>query len=102
MKAGGLFSMAGLWEHWQAPDGSELETCTILTTGANELMAPIHDRMPVILPPVDARKWIYPESKPDELKALLKPLPANEMDAVRVGRWVNDPKYDDRKCLEPE
>lgn len=92
--------MAGLWEHWQAPDGSELDTCTILTTEPNELMAPIHDRMPVILLSEAAKKWIDPGSKPDELQALLAPLPAEQMQAVQVSRMVNDPKRDDRKCQE--
>jgi len=54
----------------------------------------------LILPPSEARKWIDPKSTPDDLKALLGPLPAKEMEAVQVGRWVNDPKHEDRKCME--
>ncbi len=100
MKAGGLFSMAGLWEHWKAPDGGELQTCTILTTGANELMEPIHDRMPVILPSEAAKKWIDAESKPDELKSMLEPLSAEQMLAVMVSRVVNDPRRDEPGCIE--
>ncbi|MCW5829971.1 MAG: SOS response-associated peptidase [Deltaproteobacteria bacterium] len=101
MKAGGLFSMAGLWEHWQAPDGSELETCTILTTEPNDLMAPIHNRMPVILPPSEARKWIDPKTKADDLKPILVPLSADMMQALPVSRIVNDPKNDKPECVEP-
>jgi putative SOS response-associated peptidase YedK len=74
------FAFAGLWEHWQSPDGSEIETCTILTTTANELLEPIHDRMPVILPAENYTIWLDPDlqtAKP--LQPLLRPYPAVEM-----------------------
>ena len=54
----GLFAFAGLFEWWSSPDGSELPTCTVLTTTPNELMAPLHDRMPVILEPEDYDRWL--------------------------------------------
>src|SRR5437667_6400831 len=53
-----VFAFAGLWEHWTAPDGQPLETCTIITTDANELMQPVHNRMPVILDPSDYEHWL--------------------------------------------
>jgi len=84
----------------EGPNGGELETCTILTTEPNDLMAPIHDRMPVILPPTEAKRWIDTESKPDDLKPLFGPLPAEKMQAVPVSRMVNNPKHDNEKCLE--
>jgi len=67
----GPFAFAGLWERWTAPDGEVTESCTLLTTDANEIMEPIHDRMLVILKPEDYDLWLDPEMKDPEL---LKPL----------------------------
>ena len=79
------FAFAGLWESWRGADGSELQSCTLVTTGANELVAPAHDRMPVILPPERYDLWLDPafEGVP-QLRSLLVPYPASEMAAEPV------------------
>jgi putative SOS response-associated peptidase YedK len=98
---GGLFSFAGLWEHWHDPEGEEVESCTILTTTANELMQLIHDRMPVILDPSSEEQWLDPQSRPDSLGALLVPFTADQMEAFPVSPWVSNPKHEGPRCIEP-
>ncbi len=97
------FAFAGLWERW-SPGGSNdavLETCTLITTDANEVTRPIHDRMPVILSPTEYVLWLNPEFRdPRALLPLLKPYEAGEMIAVPVTPYVNNPKHDDPACLK--
>ena len=106
-KAGGIFAFAGLWERWTVPQGlpltgnlSELgpgdvlETCTILTTAANTALAPIHPRMPVILPPETFAPWLAGEAVP------LAPYPADAMTAHPVSTHVNKPANDDERCVD--
>ena len=96
------FAFAGLWEAWEAPDHSTLETCTILTTAANELVRPIHDRMPVILPASSYSAWLDPAIEdPRQLMPLLVPYASDEMEAQPVGNFVNSPSHDSPHCLEP-
>jgi putative SOS response-associated peptidase YedK len=97
----GLFSLAGLWEVWHAPDGSVLESCTILTTSPNELMEPIHNRMPLILETADYGTWLDPETETDELRHLLRPYPAELMEAYAVSTAVNKPGNDSPACILP-
>ena len=86
-----LFAFAGLWESWSAPDGSVVESCTILTTSPNELVATIHDRMPVILRPADFSVWLDPRfDDVSALSSLLVPYPADEMQAEPVSRDINN------------
>jgi putative SOS response-associated peptidase YedK len=92
------FAIAGLCETW-AHDGKELETGVVLTTTPNPLVEPINGRMPVILAPRDWDSWLDPGNA--EIQGLLKVYPADLMDAYRVGRWVNNPKYDTDRCIEP-
>jgi putative SOS response-associated peptidase YedK len=106
MADGNPFAFAGLWEHWHGLDGSELETCTVLTTEANELMAPIHDRMPVILEPQDYADWLGTgeDSAPAEvaqLQHLMRPYPADQMKAYPVSNYVNDPRHEGAECIRP-
>ena len=96
-----LFAFAGLWEIWQGADGSHLETCTILTTTPNELMAPIHNRMPVILEPADFDMWLAPGDHPDQALHLLRPYPAAKMAAYPVSTLVNSPANDTPECIAP-
>jgi putative SOS response-associated peptidase YedK len=85
LKSGDIFAFAGLWETWRSPDGSVIPSCTLITTQPNELMADIHDRMPVILRPEDYQRWLDPlERDTGELVELLKPYPAAEMQARPV------------------
>jgi putative SOS response-associated peptidase YedK len=95
------FAFAGLWEKWQAPEDQILESCTILTTDANDLTQSIHDRMPVILQPKDYDLWLDPEVKgPDLLKPLLQPYPSKEMTVMPVNPKVNKATYDAPDCVE--
>jgi putative SOS response-associated peptidase YedK len=96
------FAFAGLWEHWQKDGGPVLETCTTLTTVANELMKPIHDRMPVILPKDDWARWLEPKTTKTDAEQLLRPYEGKGLVAVPVSTWVNKPQHDDPKCLEPD
>lgn len=96
------FAFAGLWEQWQSPEGEAVETCTILTTEANELLEPVHDRMPVILPPDDYDTWLDPALQTaNQLQSLLRPYPSDQMLAYPVGRAVNRTSFDDPDCIQP-
>jgi putative SOS response-associated peptidase YedK len=102
MKDGQPFAFAGLWERWKSPAGEKLDSFTIIVTDANAAIAPIHDRMPVILDEAGADLWL--EAKPerrDEIVALMKPLPADAVALRRVSTRVNDPDNDDPACLQP-
>jgi putative SOS response-associated peptidase YedK len=95
------FAFAGLWERWQAPEEEVIESCTILTTDANDLTQPIHDRMPVILHPKDYGLWLDPEVKgPALLKPVLQPYPSEEMIVQPVSLKVNRATYDAPDCIE--
>lgn len=89
-----VFAVAGLHEWWPGKEGAEpIETFTIVTTEANEIMAGLHDRMPVILPESAHAEWVDPRNeKADELKRLLTPYPPDEMRAYPVSTRVNTPK----------
>ena len=98
-----LFAFAGLWENWrELREGAEwVRTCSIIVGPANDLIAPIHDRMPVILDRSTWPKWLGEEpAEPDELKALLKPYPVERMRAYRVSRRVGSVKNDDASLLD--
>lgn len=101
LKSKELLAFAGLWEHWQAPDGTPLETATIITTDANALVRPVHDRMPVILQPADYAAWLGAQTKAEDLKALLKPLPEDLMERYRVSRSMSNARNEGRECLDP-
>lgn len=97
-----LFIFAGLWESWKPEDAAQpLETFAILTTAANQFMAPIHDRMPVILRPQDARLWLDAASTVHQLSELLKPFPSELMRQHPVASLVNSPKNDSPACIAP-
>ena len=100
MRDGSPFAFAGLWERWDS-DGEELLTCAIITTSANEVVGEVHDRMPVILPEEDHDLWLDPDfDQKDALTTLLKPYPAEAMEAYAVSRFVNRPGNDDERCIE--
>jgi len=101
MKTGTVFGFAGLWEFWHTPKGGILESCTIITTTANELVGKIHDRMPVILPAAEYENWLYDATPKQLLQQLLVPYPAAEMEIYRISDAVNSPKNDIPACLEP-
>ena len=94
--------LAGLWENWRAPDGEPLESFCLLTTSANSLMAPIHERMPVILPPSEYSVWLSKNlHDPLQLIRLYEPFPADSLVAVKVSPLVNSPLHDSAECILP-
>ncbi|MEC0205183.1 SOS response-associated peptidase [Paenibacillus lautus] len=109
LRNGEIFSMAGLYDTWITPSGDKLSTCTVITTAPNRLMEPIHNRMPVILRPANEALWLERQtsSHPHEsstsilesLKELLRPYPAEEMQAVPVSTTVNSVKNDTEDCV---
>jgi putative SOS response-associated peptidase YedK len=95
------FAIAGLWEVWHRPDGTPLESCTLITTEPNLVVALLHDRMPVILPQRSYRDWLEPANEdPERLRRLLLPHDPDEMEAFPVSLRVNNPSHDDPMCLQ--
>ncbi len=104
------FAFAGLWEYWSGADnpsdpsgkGTIIESCTLLTTEPNDLLRPLHNRMPVILHPRDYDLWLDPRVQDTEqLQSLLRAYPPEEMEAFPVSHLVNRPGNDDPRCIEP-
>ena len=101
LKSGKPFGFAGLWER-NEKIGEPIVSCTVITTSPNELMAPIHDRMPVIIPPEQYGFWLDPEVQDEtQLVRLLQPFSADEMTAYPVSTLVGSPKNDLPACIEP-
>ncbi len=103
MVSGEPFAFAGLWEVWRPEEGADPTfSCTILTTEPNELIAPIHNRMPVIMPRRAYDLWLEPsELDAPTLQGLLKPYPAEALEAYPVSKMVNSPRNDDPQCIAP-
>jgi putative SOS response-associated peptidase YedK len=98
-----LFGLAGLYERWLGEGGEVVDSCTILTTEANDLMRAFHDRMPVVLARDDYSRWLDRETEDvARLSPLLVPCPNDWLTPVPVSRRINDPKNDDAACLVPE
>ena len=97
MNDGHPFGFAGLWEIWH----DELRTCAILTTSPNAVAAEVHDRMPVILPRENYDAWLDPEAEREELVSLLVPYEGDDLEAYPVSRFVNSPRNNDERCIEP-
>jgi putative SOS response-associated peptidase YedK len=96
------FAFAGLWDQWNSPDDRVIESYTIITSEPNDLIRPIHDRMPVILHAKDHERWLDPAyADTDVLARLFVPFPASEMKTHPVSTKVNNPKFDDPSCGEP-
>jgi putative SOS response-associated peptidase YedK len=101
LKSQEIFSLAGLYDTWTSPDGSKISTCTVITTKSNEMMAEIHDRMPVILRPQEESIWLDREiSQTDVLLPLLRPYATDEMYAYPVSDRVGNVRNDDEACVE--
>jgi putative SOS response-associated peptidase YedK len=97
-----LFAFAGLWEKWRTPEGQSLESCSILTTQANELLGAVHDRMPVILHPETYDLWLDGDVRKQGLRQeLLRPFPAAEMTAYPVSASVNSPRHQGEGLVLP-
>jgi putative SOS response-associated peptidase YedK len=96
------FAFAGLWESWRAPGGEALESCAVITSEPNELMRPIHHRMPVMLGPEQFMPWLDPGvTEPDELTPLLRIPPAEQMHALAVRRFVSNVRHEGPECIVP-
>ncbi|MEM7333508.1 MAG: SOS response-associated peptidase [Chloroflexota bacterium] len=93
-------AFAGLWEFWTSPDGDAIQSCTILTTEPNEMMAQIHNRMPVILEPEDFQAWLDPGPDPTDAFHLFRSYPAHKMAAYPVSTVVNNPRNDHPACID--
>ncbi len=94
------FAFAGLWEFWRSPEGAEVRSCTIITTNANEVVRPVHERMPVMLSGANLWNWVSP-AETDELLGLLKPYPAEALVGFPVSTLVNKPELDSAELLQP-
>jgi len=96
------FGLAGLCNAWTSSEGEVICTCTIITTGSNELLAQVHDRMPVIIPKEKEDLWLDPDMHDqDVLRGLLRPYPAAEMEMYPVAPNVNSPKFNTPEVLKP-
>lgn len=100
MKDQAPFAFAGIWDRWKT-EGTSITSCAIITTTANELLAQIHHRMPVIVPPELHDLWLNNDPRFGDVKDILVPYPASEMISHKVGRDVNDTKIDDAHLIEP-
>ena len=99
MRSGRPFGFAGIWSFDRAAVGTRFATCAIVTCAPNELMAPIHNRMPVILPAGPRDRWLDRNADTAALRDLLVPLPSAEMDAYPVSTFVNSPHNDGPECI---
>ncbi len=95
------FAFAGLWDVWYSPEGDPLKTAVILTTRPNEIVKPVHERMPVILKPEDFQTWLDPqEGSPEKFQSLLEPYPGGQMQSYPVSPYVNSPKNNSPQCIQ--
>ncbi|HEV3204739.1 MAG TPA: SOS response-associated peptidase [Gemmataceae bacterium] len=102
MKNAKPFAFAGLWESWKKDEEQTIETFTLLTTSANGVVKPYHDRMPVIVKPEDFEPWLDPSLRdPKIVQPLLKPFADEDMTAIPVSMWVNNPRNQGPTCIEP-
>ncbi len=100
LQDGRPFAFAGLWARWHPDEGEPVTSCTIVTTEPNPLVAPIHNRMPVILPPTAYDLWLDPDTdEPEVLNGLLVPYPAQEMVIRPVTRFVNSVRNEGAECI---
>jgi putative SOS response-associated peptidase YedK len=95
------FAFAGLWSIWHGEEDSVIRSCTIITSPANAAVAPLHDRMPVILDADAEAAWLEASTPREQLLPLLAPLPAPQTAVREVGPAVNDARYDGPECLAP-
>lgn len=94
------YALAGIWDIWG--EGKErIAICCIITVAANDLVRPLHERMPAILRPEEYGAWLDPKTPLSQVQALLRPYPAEEMEVVRVGQAVNSPRNDGPECVAP-
>jgi len=98
----GLVAFAGLWERWRKPDGERLLSFTVVTTEPNKLIAPLHNRMPVVIGKQDYGRWLHEEPLPPEaLDDLIRPADEDQFELFEVAPIVNSPHNDEPACVEP-
>ncbi len=100
LKSNELFGMAGLWAEWNG-NGQSIQTFSIITTEANDLIGKVHHRMPVILNPESYSRWLDPSESSSQLKSLLAPFPSEKMSVRSISKAVNSAKNDNPECLNP-
>lgn len=102
LKDSSLMMFAGIWDHWKNPEGEVIESFSILTTSSNDLIKPLHDRMPVILDSQYKDTWLDIQvSDPEQFKPFFKPYPSDQMEMYQVGDIVNSPRNDAPECIQP-
>ncbi len=94
-----LFAFAGLWEHWEH-EAKTIYSCTIITTAATVVMQPIHERMPVIMPPDHYRDWLNKSASEDDVFQLLDNRAYADMTTTAISDYVNNPRHNDEQCLQ--
>ena len=100
LKSNAPVGFAGLYSFWRSPEGEDICTCTIIRTGANELLRLIHDRMPVIITKDKEDLWLDPKTtEKEKLLALLAPYPPDKMEFFRVSPIMNKPEYDSPEVI---
>jgi putative SOS response-associated peptidase YedK len=97
-----LVAFAGLWEEWEAPDGEVLQSCAVITTDANAVVRPYHDRMPVLVEPDDFDAWLAAGTPPGDVAELLRPYPAEELIAMPVSKRLNNARNEGAELLQPD
>ena len=95
-----IFSMAGLWEKWQSPDGVEIQSFTVITQASNSLMEDIHDRMPAILTNAQEELWLSDDLNPQQLISVIQPYPSELMEAIPVSDKVNNVRNNEHSLIE--
>jgi len=93
-----VMGFAGLWDIWSNPDGERIESCTIITTAANEVIEPLHDRMPLIIPPDDYTVWL--KGNVNEASGVIGMLSSAQLEVYPVSARMNKPENDDPRCIE--
>ena len=101
LKNRSVFTFAGLWDRWRSPKGETINSCVIITTSANTLLEPIHNRMPVILSEKAEEAWLNEDTDILTLKGLLNPYSAELMESYEISTMVNDYQKDIPEILEP-
>ena len=100
MRNGEVFALAGLWDRWQG-DGENLESCSIIVMPANEVMKPLHERMPAIIAPAHYDLWLDPSVTDEaEIMGYLDSVPASRLVTYPISSRVNSPRHDDERCIE--
>ena len=100
MRDGDVFALAGLWDHWEG-EGESLESCSIIVMPANDVMKPLHERMPAIIAPAHYDLWMDPRvTDKAEIMGYLNSTPSSQLVTYPISPWVNSPEHDDERCLE--